>query len=80
MQKCRRIEEYFSIVLSQIDCSETKKIARQVLHSHINKIIRRKHILKPSKEQLAIIIFVEMGDPKTLGQYFSWLDNLVDLH
>lgn len=77
---CRNVEEYISIVLSEIDCSETKKIACQVLRSDINKIIREQHIKNKSKEQLVNILFVKMGDPKELGQYFLWLKNLVDLH
>lgn len=80
MQKCRRIEEYIIIVLSQIDCSETKKLVCQILRSDINKIITEQCILNPSEEQLVNILFVKMGDPKTVGQYFLWLKNLVDLH
>lgn len=72
----KNVDEYISTVLSQIDCSETKRIVNRVLCSDINKIIREQHILNPSKEQLV----KEMGDPKTLGQYFLWLKNLVDLH
>ena len=77
---CRNVEEYISIVLSQIDCSETKKIVYQGLLSDINQIIREQPILNPSEEQLVTILFVKKGDPKTLGQYFLWLKNLVDLH
>ncbi|WP_169738620.1 hypothetical protein [Desulfofalx alkaliphila] len=77
---CRNVEEYISIVLSQIDCSETKKIVCQVLRSDINKIIRKQHVLNKSNEQLVNVLFLRMGDPKILGQYFLCLKNLVDLH
>ncbi|WP_031516298.1 hypothetical protein [Desulfofalx alkaliphila] len=80
MQKCRRIEEYISTVLRQIECSETKRVVCRVLRSDINKIMREQKISNPSKEQVVNILFMKMGDPKTLGQYFLWLDNLVDLH
>ncbi len=76
---CSNVEEYISIVLSQIDCSETKKVVCQILRSNINEIIREQHIINPSKEQIVKILFVKMGGPKTLGQNFFWLKNLVDL-
>jgi hypothetical protein len=69
------VEEYINIVLSQIDCLETKKVVYQVLCSDNNK-----HIINSTKEQLFKILLVKMGDPKTLGHYFLWLKNLVDLH
>lgn len=77
---CINVEGYISIVLSQIDCSETKKVVGLRLRADINEIIREQHIISPSKEQLVNILFVKMGDPKTLGQYFLWLKNLMDLH
>lgn len=77
---CKNLEEYISIVLSQIDCSETKKIVCQVVRSNINEIIKEQHIPNQSEEQLVNILLVKMGAPKTIGQYFSWLKDLVDLH
>lgn len=74
------VEGYISVVLSQLDCSETKKVVGLRLRSEIKEIIRKQHIINPSKEQLVNILFMQMGDPKILGQYFLWLKNLMDLH
>lgn len=77
------VEEYVSIVLSQIDCLETKKIVYKRLRSDVNEIIKEQHVLNVSEEsdeQLVNMLFIKMGEPKTLGQYFLWLKNLVDLY
>ncbi|WP_347490148.1 hypothetical protein ABDB91_02935 [Desulfoscipio sp. XC116] len=77
---CSNVEEYISIVLSQIDCSETKETVCRILRSDIKEIIGKQHLINPSEEQLVKILFMKMGDPRTLGNYFLWLRNLTDLH
>lgn len=76
---CNEVEEYMGIVLSQIECSETKRVVAEILHSKIDEVLQKQCISNDSKEQLVKCLIAKLGDPLMLGQYYAWLKNLVDL-
>ncbi|TEB06488.1 hypothetical protein Psch_00020 [Pelotomaculum schinkii] len=73
------VTEYISIVLSQLNCSESKKIVSRLLYSEVCDIINKQNY-DSSEEKIVTSLSRKLGDPKTLGQYFVWLENIMDLH
>jgi len=74
------VKEYIRIVLSHLNCPESKKIVKRILCSEICEIKNKQHLCAQPGEKTVNILFIKLGDPKTLGHYFVWLKNIVDLH